>query len=94
MKPNIEVGDVVLTAVVPSSSPVPLGRAVSFTRSGDANATGVPDQVMHRIVEVNQDGTFVTAGDANRDPDSTSLVREQITGQARLLVPWIGLPAL
>ncbi|MHA7243984.1 Ig-like domain-containing protein [Paeniglutamicibacter antarcticus] len=42
----------------------------------------------------NTDGTFVTAGDANVEVDSTPINREQISGQARLLIPYIGLPGL
>ncbi|WP_387740372.1 ice-binding family protein [Kocuria nitroreducens] len=94
MRPHIEPGDVVVLADLPADRPVPLGGVVQFTSPAEARASGVERPVLHRIVVDHEDGTYATAGDANADVDSTPLVREQITGQARLLVPFIGLPAL
>jgi signal peptidase I len=94
MEPHISAGDVVLLAELPDDTPVPLGGVVSFRNSDGRNAEG-PDEVrLHRIVGQGEGLTFVTAGDANADVDSTPLTREQITGQARLLVPYVGLPGL
>ncbi len=101
MEPHISLGDVVLTSPLPDSSPVPVGRVVVFrsvdsgaVASGPVNAAPAETvMVMHRIVAANEDGGYVTAGDANVDVDSAPLVREQITGQGRLLVPWVGLPS-
>jgi len=69
-------------------------EAQPATMVGEANADGVAATRLHRIVDVNSDGTFITQGDANRDADSDPLVRSQIVGQARLLVPLIGLPSV
>ncbi|TFD75592.1 hypothetical protein E3T54_11725 [Cryobacterium sp. Sr8] len=49
--------------------------------------------MLHRLVGANDDGSLITAGDANADVDSTPLDRLDILSQARLLIPWIGLPA-
>lgn len=38
------------------------------------------------------DGSYVTRGDANRQPDSTLLRLEQVVGVGRMLVPLVGLP--
>jgi signal peptidase I len=94
MMPHIRPGDVVVTMPLPDDKPVPLGRVVSFRTSAQANADGEAATRLHRIVAVNPDGTFMTQGDANHDADSDALVRSQIIGQARLLVPGIGLPSL
>lgn len=94
MEPHIDPGDVVVLAALPEDRPVPLGGVVQFTSPAAAQPDGVERSILHRIVTDHEDGTFATAGDANADVDSTPLVREQITGQARLLVPFIGLPAL
>jgi signal peptidase I len=94
MMPHIHAGDVVVTMPLPTDAPVPLGRVVSFRVPAAANVDGKPSTRLHRIVSVNVDGTFVTQGDANRNADSDPLVRSQIVGQARLLVPAVGLPAL
>lgn len=94
MEPHISAGDVVLAAAFGNRDPVPVGGVVEFTSPAAAEPGGVEKTRLHRIVTANPDGTFVTAGDANIDVDSTPLRREQITGQARLLVPGIGLPGL
>ncbi|MFF0905471.1 UNVERIFIED_CONTAM: ice-binding family protein [Kocuria sp. CPCC 205316] len=93
MEPHIDPGDVVVLAALPEDQPVPLGGVVQFTSPAEAQPSGVERSVLHRIVINHEDGTYATAGDANAEVDSTPLVREQITGQARLLVPFIGLPS-
>jgi signal peptidase I len=94
MEPYISAGDVVLLAELPSDAPVPLGGVVGFRSSDARSAEGGDEARLHRIVGQGDGQTFITAGDANADVDSTPLTREQITGQARLLVPYIGLPGL
>lgn|GEM_PF-1180137 len=92
MRPHVQPGDVVLSTTLPEDSPVPLGGVVEFrTLAPD----GGERTVMHRIVgEGEVRGEWVTAGDANDDVDSDTLTRDEITGQARLLVRWVGLPSI
>jgi signal peptidase I len=87
MQPSIEVGDVVVARPIAASTEL-LGRVI--TAKNPAKPTSL---LTHRIVEDKHDGTYVTKGDANRDPDSTPMPRENIKGRGLLLVPWIGLPA-
>lgn len=94
MAPHIHRGDVVLTTKLSADSPVPMGGVVTFRSPAAAEPNGVEKTRLHRIVAANEDSTFVTAGDANASVDSTPITREQITGQARLLVPWVGLPSM
>jgi signal peptidase I len=95
MRPHIEAGDVVLSTALPDDRPVPLGGVVEFRSPAAAEPSGEDRLRLHRIVaEGENPGEWVTAGDANAEPDSTPVTREDITGQARLLVPWIGLPSL
>lgn len=94
MEPHISRGDVVLAAPLDAGSPVPMGGVVEYRSPAEAEPSGVEKTRLHRIVGENADGTFVTAGDANVDVDSTPITREQISGQARLLIPWVGLPGL
>ncbi|PNI10497.1 signal peptidase I [Arthrobacter sp. AFG7.2] len=94
MEPHISPGDMVLAARLDPSQPVPVGGVVEYRSPASAEPGGVEKIRLHRIVAANTDGTFVTAGDANTSVDSTPLDRGQITGQARLLVPSIGLPGL
>lgn len=94
MEPHISAGDVVLAAGFGTAQKIPVGGVVEFTSPAEAEPGGVEKTRLHRIVAENPDGTFVTAGDANSEVDSTPLERGQITGQARLLVPAVGLPGL
>ncbi|ADG75731.1 hypothetical protein Cfla_2847 [Cellulomonas flavigena DSM 20109] len=92
MRPHIQPGDVVLSTQLREDSPVPLGGVVEFRTVAPG---GGERTVMHRIVaEGDVRGEWVTAGDANADLDSDPLTREEITGQARLLVRWVGLPSI
>lgn len=94
MEPHISAGDVVLAADFGADQKVPVGGVVQYTSPAEAEPGGVEKTRLHRIVAENHDGTYVTAGDANTEVDSTPLERDQITGQARLLVPAVGLPRL
>jgi signal peptidase I len=89
MEPQISAGDVVLASAYDQDSPAPMGGVVVFRMGGDASAV-----TLHRIVDANDDGTFVTAGDANVEFDASPLERADIIGVGRVLVPFIGLPAL
>ncbi|MFS0703172.1 ice-binding family protein [Cellulomonas sp. 179-A 9B4 NHS] len=92
MQPHVRPGDVVLSTPLPDDSPVPLGGVVEFRTSAPG---GGERTVMHRVVgEGEERGQWVTAGDANADVDSSPLTRDDITGQARLLVRWVGLPSI
>jgi len=92
MEPHISPGDAAVIAPWDMMDLVPVGGVVQFRSPAAAEPDGVERLRLHRIVETNDDGTFVTAGDANRDVDSSPLRRDQIAGQARVLVPFIGLP--
>ena len=53
---------------------------------------GYPDPIIHRVIAINQDGTFQTKGDANYGQISfeTSVSPAQIQGKAVLFGPWLG----
>jgi signal peptidase I len=94
MEPHISTGDVVVVAGFGNDDPVPVGGVVRFASPAEAEPDGQAKARLHRVVGVNTDGTFITAGDANADVDSMPLRRDQIIGQPGLLVPSIGLPGL
>jgi signal peptidase I len=94
MRPHIDPGDAVVLAPWSPGDPVPMGGVVQYLSPAAAEADGTERLRVHRIVAEDPEGTYVTAGDANAEVDSTPLREEQITGQARLLVPGIGLPGL
>ena len=86
MQPLVASGDVVMVRPV-ARDELTVNTVVLFER---------PDggRVLHRIVEENPDGTFVTRGDANGVDDSDFLHAGQVQGAAVLAVPWIGRPSL
>jgi len=90
MEPHISTGDVVLSQFLPPNAPPPVGRVITYRAPAGSAHSG---NMLHRIVAVNVDGSLVTAGDANAEPDSAPLARPNIVSQARLLIPWVGLPA-
>ena len=83
MSPPIHIGDVVVASPHDGRGLYP-GTVVVFS-----DPAGF---VTHRIESINPDGSYVTKGDAYRQPDSTPLPPEQVIGVGRLLVPLIGLP--
>jgi signal peptidase I len=86
MAPHVSTGDVVISSQLPETSPIPVGGVITFR---------IDDRlVVHRAVTLTEDNSIVTAGDANAEFDPWSITRADITGQARLLVPHIGLPGL
>jgi signal peptidase len=86
MAPAIQPGD--LVAFTPYRGPVLApGTIVSFedpARPGTVTT--------HRIVEVRDDGSYVTKGDANPTADSTPVTPEMIRGVARMVYPKAALP--
>jgi signal peptidase I len=91
MQPSIDPGDVVLARAMPDDAEVPLGRVVTFMAPEGSARTGI---TLHRVVAIDTDGSLVTAGDANANPDSVAISLDDIIARACLLVPFLGLPAL
>lgn len=88
MQPRIAVGDVVIAS--PEQDPaVLLGRVAVFT---DPDR---PDRdKTHRVIQVADDGTLVTKGDANPTADSAHVAVSDVQGLGRLLVRFVGLPVI
>ena len=70
MEPHISTGDVVLSHALRADAPTPMGRVITFRAPAGSAKSGL---VLHRLVAANKNGTLVTAGDANPNPDSTPL---------------------
>ena len=87
MAPRIHRGDVVVIEPFDHQRLAP-GTVVVFQNP----ARG--EDVTHRIVALNDDGTYVTRGDANEARDSTPLTPDRIQGTGRLLVPRAGMAAV
>jgi signal peptidase I len=88
MAPQVQAGDVVLTAPVDDSELRP-GQVLLFTDPQQ------PDRLLlHRLVSFDSEGYLVTRGDANQSDDSAHVAPSDVRGLARLRIPFIGLPAV
>ncbi|MFH1978676.1 MAG: signal peptidase I [Candidatus Aenigmatarchaeota archaeon] len=85
MIPTFQRGDIlVLHGVTPEE--LIIGDIIVFS----PDTQEIP--VVHRIVEVNDDGTFQTQGDANSRqlPFETRIRPDQIHGKVMVIVPYMG----
>lgn len=82
MEPSIGTGSVVV--VKPAETYVK-DDVITF---GPRSKTKPP--TTHRIIEVKEDGNFVTKGDANTDEDIRAVSRYEVIGKVLFSVPLIG----
>ena len=78
-----------------------LGDIIIFKPNSESNA---PRPIIHRIVVINEDGSYQTKGDHNGKQlissnniyktDETNIMEEQIIGKAVIKVPWLGWPKI
>ena len=85
MQPKLRPGDVVI-AVGDGGSGIETGTIVVFEDPSRG------DLVTHRIVGVNDDGSYVTKGDANGVNDAEAVPPENVRGVGKWVVPYVGLP--
>lgn len=88
MDPSLAVGDVVVAQPF-SGTRVPVGRVMLFK---PPHPSPGQDVVVHRVVE-NLDGrSYVTRGDNNAGNDPDPIPAASFLAQARICVPFVGLP--
>lgn len=87
MAPALDVGDLVLVEPFHGQR-LHEGSVVVFDDGEGGRST------IHRVVDVHDDGTFTTRGDANAAADSTPLERSRIEATGRVLLPRLGLPVV
>ena len=78
-----------------------MGDIIIFKPNSDSTA---PRPIIHRIVKINEDGTFQTKGDHNGkqltkenniyNTDETHISEEQIIGKAIIKIPYLGWPKI
>lgn len=79
MYPSLGPGDIILVRPVEPSN-IRVGDIVTYQRPGEAVVT-------HRVKQVSADGTFVTQGDSNPQPDSTPLEPQWLIGKVIIRIP-------
>ena len=82
---HIEVGDMIIAKKV-NPDTLKVGDIVTFMEGKTA--------VTHRIVEINEDGTFTTKGDANNAEDQNPVAKDKIIGKYLFRIPKLGDLAL
>ena len=82
MEPRILVGDVVVSGPVDNDD---IERNMVILFDTDNGLT------LHRVADV-EENSVVTKGDANQSVDVRPVPFDQVRGQGKYLVPWIGMP--
>lgn len=82
MEPTYTTGDLV---VLDASVEPEVGRVVVFQIP--ANEPGGGQLVVHRIIGIRPDGTFITQGDNTAAPDAFLTARSDILGSPRFVIP-------
>ncbi|WP_449062480.1 signal peptidase I [Planomonospora algeriensis] len=88
MMPLLRPGDIVIVEPTGADQAVP-GMMVLVDNPARPGST-----LIHRVVEHAPGKALITKGDANEDIDSTPVPESSVIGLPRLLVPYIGLPAV
>jgi signal peptidase I len=85
MEPTFYRGDI-LVLYGAQAQDLDVGDIIVFSPSGGTTP------VVHRIVELNNDGTFQTKGDANSGqlPFEKSIDYSQVHGEVMFIVPYLG----
>ena len=89
MEPALPVGSVILVRPVDPQA-VSVDDIITYRRQGSS------DFVTHRVVDISGEPsalTFRTKGDANKDPDASSLPGDAVEGRVWLNIPYLGYVA-
>lgn len=99
MAPLLRTGDVLLNGT-PGTDTLGPGTVVTYEAGPppvamgyDAGSSIETRLISHRIVASGPDG-YTTRGDANRDVDRGTVPHGAVVGVGRLVVPYVGLPAV
>lgn len=83
MSGTINKGDMI---IIKKTDDYQLGDIVTFIEEGGVTVN------THRLVNYgNEEGTFITKGDANNTVDSFSISKDQIVGEVVYVIPKLGL---
>jgi signal peptidase len=79
---HIEAGDMIVTKAVDPTT-LKVGDVITYMENGKTTVT-------HRIIGINEDGTFKTKGDANNTEDETPVKHEDVIGIYVFRIPKLG----
>ena len=81
MSGTIEEGDLI---IIKDTDDYKINDIVTFFQDGDEIPT------THRIINIDEDGKWVTRGDANNSYDKRSITNDEIIGEVVLVIPYVG----
>ena len=81
MSGTIEEGDLI---IIKDTDDYKIGDIVTFFQDGDDIPT------THRIYNIDEEGKWVTRGDANNSYDKRSITSDEIIGEVVLVIPYVG----
>ena len=81
MEPAIPVGGIVVIKPVDPET-LRIGDVICFRLSE-------PTSITHRIINITEEG-FITKGDANEDPDTWIVKKENVVGKVIATIPYLG----
>ena len=81
MSGTIEEGDLI---IIRDTDDYKIGDIVTFFQDGDDIPT------THRIYNIDEDGKWVTRGDANNSYDKRSITNDEFIGEVVLVIPYVG----
>ena len=83
MEPAVPTGSIVFADK--NSKDINTGDIIAFHK-GDISVT-------HRVSGIDEDGNFITKGDANETVDPAPVAREQVIGKCLYMIPFLGYAA-
>ena len=85
MSPTFNRGDILILRGIPTGQ-ISVGDVVVFSVEEQ------PTPIVHRVIKINDDGTFKTRGDANSGSLAfeTQIEPSQIHGKSIMIVPYLG----
>ena len=78
---DMNEGDLI---IIKDTGDYKIGEIITFFQDGDDIPT------THRIISIDEDGKWVTKGDANNSKDKRSITNDEIIGEVVLVIPYVG----
>ena len=88
MEPAIDTGAIVLMRHVDGSPRV--GDVVAVPVPAEAQESGYPAEVLHRVIEVTEDGLIRTQGDNLEEPDPFAVPASAVAKRVVVVIPGAG----
>lgn len=87
MTPSIKKGDAVIIDKTYNKDKLKVNDIIAYIDKEDKI-------IVHRIININKDGTFITKGDLNNTSDREYVKKDQIQGKVILTIPYIAYPSI